>query len=325
VKHYQIKLYHSDDFALWNTFISVSKNATFLFHRDFMEYHADRFEDFSLLVFDETKLVAVLPANRVGGTVYSHQGLTYGGLVLNKKAKLSEVLGMFKSVLFFLNQNQIETLSIKMMPSIYTTNFSDELIYCLFAANAILTQCDALSVIDLSKPFEFSDGRKEGIKRGIKNNLVVKETTNVQPFWGEILIPNLEHKHQAKPVHTGKEMQFLQQKFPENIRIFNVYHNDKIVAGTVVFVTEKVVHAQYISGNEQKNELGSVDFLHDFLLKNVFQSKDYFDFGISNEAKGRKINTGLLFWKESFGAKTVTQTFYEVPTVHHTLLESIEQ
>jgi hypothetical protein len=52
VKNYTVRRYTSEDFALWNAFISTAKNATFLFHRDFMEYHSDRFEDYSLLVFE---------------------------------------------------------------------------------------------------------------------------------------------------------------------------------------------------------------------------------------------------------------------------------
>ena len=56
-----------------------------------MEYHKERFEDFSLLVFDKVKLVAVLPANRVDNKVYSHQGLTYGGLVYASKLKIEKI------------------------------------------------------------------------------------------------------------------------------------------------------------------------------------------------------------------------------------------
>ena len=78
---YNIKKYHKNDYKIWNEFIAHAKNATFLFHRDFVEYHQDRFEDFSLLVFEDEKLKAVLPANIKENLVYSHQGLTYGGLV----------------------------------------------------------------------------------------------------------------------------------------------------------------------------------------------------------------------------------------------------
>src|SRR5215216_754207 len=77
MKQYTIKKYDQSDYTIWNDFVALAKNATFLFHRDFMEYHQDRFEDFSVLVFEGEKLKAVLPANKAENSVYSHQGLTY--------------------------------------------------------------------------------------------------------------------------------------------------------------------------------------------------------------------------------------------------------
>ena len=148
MKQYQVRLYHPQDFTIWNAFISVAKNATFLFDRNFMDYHSDRFKDYSLMVFDGDKLIAVVPANRVEDTVYSHQGLTYGGLILNNKAKLSAVISIFKNVLQFLNENSIEKLIVKTIPTIYTDYFSDELEYCLFIVKAKLYRRDALSVLD---------------------------------------------------------------------------------------------------------------------------------------------------------------------------------
>ena len=35
--------------AEWDAFVKTSKNGTFLFMRDYMEYHNDRFIDYSLL------------------------------------------------------------------------------------------------------------------------------------------------------------------------------------------------------------------------------------------------------------------------------------
>ena len=110
---------------------------------------------------------------------------------------------------------------------------------------------------------------------------------------------------------------------PQNIRHFNVYHNDTIVAGTTVFVTDTVAHPQYISGNTDKNELGSLDYLYDYLINTVFPGIRYFDFGISNEQQGRKLNHGLVFWKESFGARTFVQDFYEVNTANYHLLNDV--
>jgi hypothetical protein len=69
--------------------------------------------------------------------------------------------------------------------------------------------------------------------------------------------------------------------------------------------------------------LGSLDFLHVHLLNDVFQDKMYFDFGISNENQGKNINEGLHYWKEGFGARTMTQDFYEIDVQHHHKLDTI--
>jgi hypothetical protein len=323
VKQYTIRQYKSEDYALWNAFISSAKNATFLFHRDFMEYHSDRFQDFSLLIFESEKLISVLPANKVGDTVFSHQGLTYGGLVFGAKIKLTEVIEVTKAVLKFLNQNGISTFQLKLIPSIYNHYFSEEIEYAMFLTKATLVRRDCLSVIDMSKKFEITRTRNESIRRGQKHNLIIKEELKFDLFWNEILIPNLEKKHNSKPVHTATEISRLQQKFPDNIRHFNVYHEDKIVAGTTIFVTDKVAHPQYISGNEQKNELGSLDYLYHHLITTVFKNKNYFDFGPSHEENGKKINEGILFWKETFGAKTTVQDYYEVNTATYLLLDGV--
>ena len=130
-----------------------------------MEYHHDRFEDYSLIVEDEKGWLAVLPANRVGEEVFSHQGLTYGGLVFKGDLKLEKVLLIFKSILQQLHTSEIKTLHIKELPFIYSDYFSDELKYALFLAEAKLSRRDTLAVIDLKQPIALSKNRKQGIRR----------------------------------------------------------------------------------------------------------------------------------------------------------------
>jgi hypothetical protein len=323
VKNYTVKRYRESDYEHWNTFVSKAKNATFLFHRDFMDYHKDRFEDYSLLVFENGKLVVVLPANKDGEIVYSHQGLTYGGLVYGEKLKLASVILIFKAVLLYLNENKIVKIQIKTIPSIYHSKPAEELNYALFLAEAQLIRRDTLAVIDLSKPILIANGRKEGVKKGIVNGLKVKEVDDFEDFWNDILIPNLKDKHNAKPVHSLQEIVNLKKKFPENIRQFNVYYNDEIVAGTTLFESENVIHSQYISADKTKSENGSLDFLYHDLITHTFGGKHFFDLGTSNGNEKRMLNNGLSFWKESFGASTVVHDFYEVVTVNFSKLENV--
>lgn len=321
--NFTIELYRAEHYHQWNEFIALAKNATFLFHRDFMDYHKDRFDDFSLMVFDGLQLVAVLPANRSDDTVFSHQGLTYGGLVHRDKLKLTEVIFIFRQLLQFLESGGVSRLQIKMLPAIYHEKPADESAYVLFLTNAALVRRDALSVLDLSRPYKFSKDRRQCIRRGETAGLEVREDLDFKTFWNEILIPNLARKHQVAPVHSLAEIEKLHQSFPENIRHFNVYHDGRIVAGTTVFVTKNVAHPQYISGQQDKNALGSLDYLYHYLITDVFKDVRFFDFGISNEQQGRKLNAGLAFWKESFGTGTLVQDFYEVETANHALLEHV--
>ena len=49
----------------WNDFNKTSKNSLFMFDRNYMEYHSNRFIDHSLMFYDEDdRLIALLPMNK---------------------------------------------------------------------------------------------------------------------------------------------------------------------------------------------------------------------------------------------------------------------
>lgn len=323
MKNYTIRKYEPGDASLWNAFVDKAKNATFLFNRAFMDYHSNRFTDFSLLVFDESKLVALLPANRIDHAIFSHQGLSYGGLVYQDKTRFDVILTVFGQLLEYLHKQNIPTFQIKPIPGIYCRNFSDETVWLLFTLNAKLIRRDCLTVIDLQRPFHYSENKMRNIKKAASLGLKVVEEIDFSAFWNEILIPNLNARHNVNPVHSLEEIELLHSRFPKNIRQFNVYQNDRIIGGTTIFESENVAHCQYISGDAEMNKMGSLDLLFDHLLRNVFKDKSYFDFGISNENQGQNINHGLLHWKESFGGGISAQDFYEVQTANYPLLSSV--
>ena len=245
MKKYTVTLFEEKHTELWNTFVAQAKNATFLFHRNFMTYHAERFSDFSLLIFnDKGNLEAILPANKVGETIYSHQGLTYGGLVLQEKAKLSHVIAMYKQLLVFLEEKHIETFYFKEIPRQYTTHLSDESAYILFLLKAKQTRVDAMSVIDLSKKNKIASNRKQEINKALKFDLTIKEETDFSVFWHTLLEPNLAYKRNLKPVHSIEDIMFLKERFPNQIRLFTSYYNNQLLAGTLVFATATVEHCQ---------------------------------------------------------------------------------
>ena len=288
-----------------------------------MEYHSDRFKDASYLVLKKNNVVAVLPANSVDDIIHSHQGLSYGGLILKPSLKLNEVILIFEALLYQLSIDGFKTLDLKFIPDFYALQSTNELKYLVHILNAELYKRDVLSVLDLKSSLPYNSSTKQAIKQAEDQSFKVKEVEDVASFWNELLIPNLKKRHQAKPVHSTTEMQKLKQRFPFNIRQFNVYNDDQLISGCTVFETKTTAHVQYIAGSAVKSERVAIDYLHHYLISRVFKEKDFFDFGASTTNKGKNINEGLLFWKERFGARTYTQDFTRINLNKSIQLKSI--
>ena len=286
-----------------------------------MDYHKDRFEDFSLLIYKGKRLYALLPANINDDVVYSHQGLTYGSFVLQDSAKLKSTFLAFKEVLKFLFEERIKKLDIRIIPTFYNSLPSDELEYILYKAEASLVKRDMILLIDYQNKLRFQKNRREGINKAKRKGLLVKVDGDYEKFWNEILIPNLKEKYNTSPVHSLNEIKLLAARFPNHIKQVNVYQDDKIVAGTTVFLTKNVVHPQYISGNQNKNELGSLDLLMNDVFDHFKEGRNYFSFNTSSEENGKLLNEGLLFWKESCGARPLIFNNYEINTDTYRTLE----
>ena len=175
-----------------------------------------------------------------------------------------------------MKNQSINYLNVKMLPDIYTQLPNGEMEYMLFILKAELLKRDTLSVIKQPNEVKINSNRLEGVKRGQRLDLKVKEVTHFDEFWNELLLVNLKNKYDVLPVHSLEEISVLKSCFPNNIRQFNVYHSNKLVAGTTIFESETVAHCQYISANSDKNTLGSLDFLHHYLVTNIFKDKLYY-------------------------------------------------
>lgn len=310
---YTVKKYDQNDALIWNDFIAKAKNATFLFHRDFMEYHKDRFEDFSLLIFEDQKLRAVLPANKKGNTVYSHQGLTYGGLVFLSKLKAENVELILDKILFFLKENHVDTFYYKPIPSFYLDKGNNEVDFFLFKRSALIDRKEMNLAINLQLPLTISKSKLKHFRRIENLDLDIVEEEDFQPFWEQILEPRLSGKFDTKPVHTKAEITLLKQKFPENIKQFSVYQNDKIIAGITIFETETIVKSQYGATSNKGEKLRALDFLFINLIeKYKREGKHFFDMGIVNDENEKGYSSGLLTQKEELGCSIYNQDFYKI-------------
>lgn len=307
----EIRRYRREDKELWNSFVNNARNATFLFDRNYMDYHADRFDDNSFMFYHKGKLKAVLPANVSGDTLYSHQGLTYGGLLLDKKATVEDVLECFDSLNSWLRENGISKVVYKALPWIYQQYPSEEDLYALtWKCKAQLISRDIASTIFIDNKLKFAESRKSGIRKALSLNIEVGESNDVDGFW-HVLEDNLGNRYNAKPVHTASEMKLLMSRFPNNIKLYVAKMNGEIVGGTLIYVTPQVVHTQYISASVEGKKHGALDLLFDYIINKVYANCRYFDFGKSTEQGGAYLNEPLIFQKEGFGGRGVCYDWYQ--------------
>ncbi|HNW91127.1 MAG TPA: GNAT family N-acetyltransferase [Bacteroidales bacterium] len=310
----ELKRYLPADKPIWDKIVSDSKTDSFLFYRDYMDYHADRFNDFSFIAYKNQHPEAVIPGNISGNIYYSHQGLTYGGLIMTKKAGTEDVLAVFDLLIAELKNLGIKEAIYKPVPYIYQLIPSQEEIFALYKHHAVKTGCNISSTIFLRDKIAFTESRKSGIRKSQKEGVIIEECQDFVDFW-ELLKENLKGKHATTPVHTADEMHLLKKKFPENIVLFGAKTANRLVGGAVLYVMKKIVHVQYIAASDTGKKSGALDLLFDELINKRFSTHSYFDFGHSTEQMGNLLNKDLLFQKEGFGGRGVVYDIYKFQLV----------
>lgn len=298
----------------WDATVAEAKNATFLFFRDFMDYHAHRFSDCSLTFRKKGKTIALLPACRIGTSVYSHAGLTYGGLVLSPRITAADTLSIFQGMKEYFRALGMREMVYAPVPHIYHSIPAEEDLYALFLNGAVLTGRKISSAILLPATITMRRIRSHGVRKALRAGITTSRTDDFDSFW-EILTDNLRENHNAGPVHSIAEIKMLASRFPDHITLHAAYLGGKMLAGSVLFRSRQVIHTQYIAASPEGKRLGAADLLLSRLIGESAGKSAYFDFGISTESGGRFLNEGLIYQKEGFGARAVCYDTYSLPLI----------
>lgn len=308
---FEIVRYTAEKADEWNAFVAESKNGTFLFNRGYMDYHADRFVDHSLMFYVGHRLLAVLPAHVSGDTFCSHNGLTYGGLVMNCELTIVQTMTLFRELNDYLRAEGFRHVSYKAIPWIYHRLSAEEDIYALFhECHARIVARDFATNIFLQSALRWERVRRRGVIRAEKAGLVVMRSDDYAAFW-EVLTQNLLSKYGVMPVHSLQEIELLHSRFPHNIILYQAVKDDIVLGGVVLYVSQQVVHAQYSSATPEGKRLGAIDLLYNRIFSD-YSDYLYFDFGRSTEhPDGSGLNENLVFQKEGFGGRGLCYDIYE--------------
>lgn len=310
---------YQEEYALdWDEFVAASHASTLLHTRRFLSYHGSRFDDRSLLILNEKdRLIGVFPAAlnpACKDMVVSHPGTTYGGLVHAGKLRGEQAVLALDLISRHYRSLGITRLRYKAVPHIYHVAPSQDDLYALFRLGALRYRCDLSSAIDLAARMPVSERRRRSLKSAQKHGVeIVVGTEYAATIWS-VLLENLARKHNAQPVHTLQEILMLHERFPVQIEFVAAIHSGAVVAGTVLFHSPTVTHAQYIASSEAGYNLQALDALFEWCIERARQEGivKYFDFGISNENEGLFLNSSLYDFKAEFGGGGMVHEFFEL-------------
>jgi hypothetical protein len=306
-----IRRFQAQDTEAWDAFVGESVNGTFLHERRFMDYHSDRFDDYSMIVEMGGRIVALLPANRTDVTLQSHGGLTYAGLLFGASMSAELIIEVVSAMIETLRADGLKHLHYKAIPHIFHQYPAEQDIYALLQHGARMVRCDLSSAIAIGRSPKFSKSKRQGVNRARKAGLQVEERKDFSAFW-HILAERLSEAHGTAPTHSLEEIERLRGHFPQHIRLFVAQADGCLQGGVVVFDCGPVVHVQYMATTESGRRDAALDLIVSHLLETVYSDRLWFNFGISTTDGGRDLNTGLARQKEMFGARSILFYQYEL-------------
>jgi hypothetical protein len=306
---FAVRPYVTADARAWDALVERSRNGNLLHRRSYMDYHANRFVDQSLIVERHGEAVAVFPANILGTVVTSHGGLTYAGLIATHALRAESTLTVFGQIADHYRALGVERVIYKAAPHIFQAYPAEEDLYALHRLGAQLRRRDLSSVIALHEAFHFAQGRRHAVNKARKAGIGLQTGTDPADF--HALLTEVLHRHDVLPTHSLAELRLLQARFPQHIVLYEARREQSLLAGVLVYDFGRTVHTQYLAASEEGRRLNALSLLLAELIGGIYASRSFFSFGISTEHEGRVLNGGLITQKEYFGARGFVHDFYE--------------
>jgi hypothetical protein len=287
--------YRPAEAAQWDQCVRDSECACILFHRGYMDYHADRFADASLIARLGDRLVGVFPASVGRDGVSSHGGLTFGGWQFVPGLPLETRRQVHMAALARYRHDGYTKLVIRAMPGFFQESAGPDEWW-----RPGLTEVRSLTgaAADLSAPEKLGIKRKPCAVKAL--NAHEFAASSAEEFW-PLLEEVLSARHGVAPTHSRAEMLLLQGRFPGQIRTFKASQDQRMLAGVMLFVSRDVAHVQYMATSLAGRASHALDGLLVWLMRAHVGRLRWLSMGTSNEKDGQ-INQGLLNYKLSFGA-----------------------
>ncbi len=315
------RIFSASDTLVWEQFVATANNGTLFHERKFLNYHPPgRFKDHSLMIEKDGKLKALFPAVELqtenGLELISHQGSSYGGIIVQQNLSFQESYDFVEAIYKYAKEAGFSRIQMTLPPAIYQHTVSNYLDFSLIKHGFSYKKRDVSSMLNIEPSPDmnlkrFAASHRTAVRKAIKQGVSIRESGDWPEFYA-LLKENLKIRHNVQPTHTLEELLQLKELYPDKIRLFGAYWEEKLIAGVVNFsVNKDVVLAFYISHIEAFQHLRAVNLLFYEIISWCHEhSFKYLDFGIFTV--NMEPNFGLARFKENFGASGVFRDTFEL-------------
>lgn len=303
----------------WEHFVRNSNNGTMFHLQDFLDYHPKgKFDFFHLMFRENDKLIGVLPGGIVNtDTFWSPVGASYGSIVTND-IHFEKALNIVDALLDYGRMNKWSQLFLIPPPFIYNINYNQHIEYALlyrkfgFELHYISHAIHLKHGNDFEKQFDKT--ARKTIHKILREGKIRLEVSRDYEAFYDILIAN-KSRHGVKPTHSLEDMLEIRRLLPDSVRLLIVYHDDKPIAGSWLFLCNpKVVLCFYNMLYYEFEHLKPIYLImYETVRWAVENGYEWVDIGVSQDTKAQDPMTpslNLIKFKERFDSRGVLRTTF---------------
>lgn len=321
MKNITIQKYSEENRIEWDEFVDASNNGTMFHKQAFLDYHPDgRFNFCHLMIRDQKgNLIGVLPGGtKENGTQYwSPIGASYGSVV-TEDIRFETALAILDALLDYFKKNNFHEIFLIPPPFIYYKNYNQHFEYAMLYRKFDFELHYISHAIDLKHGSNYMQHFDKTARKTIRkilreNKIYIKETDDYESF-NKILIDN-KSRHNVKPTHSLEDMHKLKKLMPENLKLFLVYHEEKPIAGSLLFLTNKKVSLCFYNMLYYEYEHMKPVYLimNEVTRWSIENGYDWVDIGVSQDTSADDPMTpsmNLIYFKERFDSRGVLRSTF---------------
>jgi len=286
------------DRSVWDDFVRQADNGTIFHEQKFLSYHGDRLRN-DLMIYEDKKLIAVIPLIIEKDIAKSPYGGSYGGFSYRSRLGYEKVEQLYQELFSYLSDKKVKELQLTLTPNQYFTVAESYQTFTVLklAETRYIPQLTSACILHKDIMQELTSNVRKKIRKGMQ--LLKIRQGSIDEFY-DILMDNMKF-HKSKPTHTKDELKKLKNMYPENI-IIDIGVADKPVVGNLYFVPVRgVILNFYASQLTSQRNLKIMEAMLYYRMELAAKSGfRLYDYGTSSH-KDMKVNYGLTKFKESLG------------------------